>query len=692
MSPSRLLIGQIILVLAIMVIGLWCATQWAAAALGHQSALGAPFTTVSGVPLYAPWSLFLWWYRYEAYAPAVFDTAGLIAASGSLAGLFAAIIGSLRRARHKRDVTTYGSARWATRRQIAACGLMAGRGVFLGRLGRRHLRHDGPEHVLAFAPTRSGKGVGLVIPTLLSWTGSTIVHDIKGENWLLTASWRSRFSHSILFNPTDLRSARYNPLLEIRRGQNEVRDTQNIADILVDPEGTAERRNHWENTAYALLVGAILHVLYAEEEKTLARVAMILSDPARTFAETLAVMMTANHLGTRDKPQVHPVVASAARELLNKSENERSGVLSTAISLLSLYRDPTVAAVTSACDWRIADLMDTARPVSLYLVIPPSDISRTKPLVRLVLNQIGRRLTEKLEGDPAKLRKHQLLMMLDEFPALGRLDFFETALAFMAGYGIRAYLIAQSLNQISKAYGENNAILDNCHVRIAFSSNDERTAKRVSDALGTATEIRAQRNYAGHRLAPWLSHVMVSRQETARPLLTPGEVMQLPPADELVLVSGLAPIRAKKLRYYEDENFIRRVLPAPDLAADGFQDKPAPRPDDWSGQVCRPDARLAAAIGDDNAADGEEAETDSGGVQQQRHPGLAEELFALPPENDPGQVFGAADDDDDFAADQRAIDRLRGRDLGGRDSGSLDPVARAHAVNQGADRDLLSDF
>jgi hypothetical protein len=118
-----------------------------------------------------------------------------------------------------------------------------------------------------------------------------------------------------------------------------------------------------------------------------------------------------------------------------------------------------------------------------------------------VLNQIGRRLTERLEGDPGKRRKHQLLMMLDEFPALDRLDFFETALAFMAGYGIRAYPIAQSLNQISKAYGENNAILDNCHVRIAFSSNDERTAKCISDARGTATEIRAQRNYAGHRLA-----------------------------------------------------------------------------------------------------------------------------------------------------------------------------------------------
>ncbi len=150
--------------------------------------------------------------------------------------------------------------------------------------------------MIAFAPTRSGKGVGLVIPTLLSWTGSAVIHDIKGENWALTAGWRARFSHCILFNPTDLCSACYNPLLEVRRGADEVRDVQNIADILVDPEGALERRSHWDKTAHALLVGAILHVLYAEEEKTLARVASILSDPARSFAATLRAMMTTNHL------------------------------------------------------------------------------------------------------------------------------------------------------------------------------------------------------------------------------------------------------------------------------------------------------------------------------------------------------------------------------------------------------------
>jgi type IV secretion system protein VirD4 len=154
------------------------------------------------------------------------------------------------------------------------------------------------------------------------------------------------------------------PLLEVRRGANEVRDVQNIADILVDPEGALERRNHWEKTSHSLLVGAILHILYAEEEKTLARVATFLSDPQRDFVTTLKRMMTTNHLGDAEHPKVHPVIASAARETLNKSPNERSGVLSTAMSFLGLYRDPTVAEVTSRCDWRIADLIEAERPLS----------------------------------------------------------------------------------------------------------------------------------------------------------------------------------------------------------------------------------------------------------------------------------------------------------------------------------------
>jgi type IV secretion system protein VirD4 len=669
MTPTKLLVGQILIVFAITVSGVWISTQWAAAMLGYQAELGAPWFQLGSLPVYRPWALFSWWYHYDAYAPHVFDKAGSLAATSGFIGCAAAIGGSLWRARQRGKVTTYGSARWASPREIERAGLCGDSGVFLGRLGRNYLRHAGPEHVMAFAPTRSGKGVGLVVPTLLSWTGSAVIHDVKGENWSITATWRSNFSHCLYFNPTDARSARYNPLLEVRRGVDEVRDVQNIADILVDPEGALDRRGHWEKTGHALLVGAILHILYAEEEKTLARVATFLSDPSRSFASTLVAMMQTNHLGTKDNPCVHPVVASAARELLNKSENERSGVLSTAMSFLGLYRDPVVAAVTSACDWRIADLVDGARPCSLYLVIPPSDISRTKPLVRLLLNQIGRRLTEKLgDRDPA-VRRHELLLMLDEFPALGRLDFFETALAFMAGYGIRSFLIAQSLNQISKAYGENNAILDNCHVRVAFATNDERTAKRISDALGTATEQRAMRNYAGHRLAPWLAHVMVSRQETARALLTPGEIMQLPPEDELVLLSGRAPIRAKKLRYYEDPNFAGRLGAPPALADGPYSDRPPVRPHDWLEVAAAVDRRPGEAGEDDGAAH------PGGGVQQAREPELPAPAPAPAAAPQPPNPLGL-DEDDDPAADKRLIDRARG----------LAPVLAGHAIDEAAAR------
>ena len=319
---------------------------------------------------------------------------------------------SVWRAREVKRVTTYGSARWAETSKVRGAALLGDDGVLLGQWRDHYLRHDGPEHVLCFAPTRSGKGVGLVVPTLLTWSGSAIVHDVKGENWTLTAGWRARFGRVLLFDPTNAASAAHNPLLEVRRGEWEVRDVQNIADVLVDPEGALERRNHWEKTSHSLLDGAILHVLYAEPNKTLAGVGNFLSDPRRPIETTLRAMMMTPHLGERG---VHPVIASSARELLNKSENERSGVLSTAMSFLGLYRDPVVATVTRRCDWRIRDLVEGATPATLYLVVPPSDISRTKPLVRLILNQIGRRLTEELEP---KRRRHRLLLMLDEFPAL----------------------------------------------------------------------------------------------------------------------------------------------------------------------------------------------------------------------------------------------------------------------------------
>ena len=234
------------------------------------------------------------------------------------------------------------------------------------------------------------------------------------------------------------------------------------------------------------------------------------------------------------------------------------------MSFLSLYRDPIVAETTSARDWRIADLIDAERPVSLYLVVPPSDISRTRPLVRLILNQIARRLTEKLQtlGRPRPARR-QLLLMLDEFPALGRLDFFETALTFLAGYGVRAYPdrpVAQPDREGLRGQQRHPRQLPRAHrlrrQRRAHGQAAVGCARHHDGAPGAAQS-------GGPSALAVAVASGVSEQETPRALLTPGEVMQLPTDEALMLVSGTPPIRAKKLRYFEDRNFTPRCLPAP---------------------------------------------------------------------------------------------------------------------------------
>ncbi|RZJ97499.1 MAG: hypothetical protein EOO76_18915 [Novosphingobium sp.] len=285
MSPTKLLIGQIFIVFAIMVLGVWAATQWCAAMLGYQPQLGQAWLETWVFAIYRPWQIFAWWYHYDAYAPEVFDKAGTLAGASGFLGCAAAIAGSLWRARQASHVTTYGSARWAGLREIRKAGLLRPVGKFLGTYAGRYLRHDGPEHVMAFAPTRSGEGVGLVVPTLLSWTGSAVIHDVKGENWQLTAGGRARFSHALLFNPTDRRSAHCNPLLEVRRGADEVRDVQNIADVLVDPVPATDTsgyaglsdsidRHTWQllkGVALSTLLGVGTEISFGDERSDLVR-------------------------------------------------------------------------------------------------------------------------------------------------------------------------------------------------------------------------------------------------------------------------------------------------------------------------------------------------------------------------------------------------------------------------------------
>ncbi len=469
-------IFAVLLILLVSLAGFWGSTAYVAARLHDAPALGTSLA-VGELRVYPPWGWILWSQRYERRYPTIFRNAQAATTLAALGATLLAAVFALRRKPSAPSVA-HGSSRWATTGEIRKAGLLREGGVVLcqtsdaefrttvDRSGKTRttakrlgtlVRHDGPEHVFCFAPTRAGKGVGLVIPTLLSWPHSVLVYDIKKENWAITAGWRRKFSRVWRFEPTATESVRFNPLLEIRRGLSEVKDTQNVADILVDPTGEKDSKDHWQMTAHSLLSGAILHVLYAEADKTLAGVARFLSDPARTQKQTLKLMLKTSHLPTGP----HPVVAQAAREMVNKSWNELSGVFSTAMACLGLYRDPVVARSTSQSDFRIADLMNADVPVSLYLVVPPSDLSRTRPIIRLMLNQIGRRLTESMQVGGKTAYKHRLLLLLDDFPSLGKLEFFDTALAFIAGYGLKSFLIDQSLNQIEKAYGPNISILDN---------------------------------------------------------------------------------------------------------------------------------------------------------------------------------------------------------------------------------------
>lgn len=486
----------------------------------------------------------------------------------------------------------HGSAEWASEQAIENGGFFDG-GVYIGGYKKKsgeiaYLRHNGPEHLIAFAPTRSGKGVGLILPTLLSWKESCFVIDIKGENYALSAGWRKQYAKNVVlkFDPTDIHGngARFNPLEEIRLGtEHEIQDVQNIVTMVVDPDGTG-LNDHWQKTGSALLVGAILHSLYVDKKTgkktTLKDISDLLSDPERPFDKVLNEMLTTNH--KEDGP--HDVIAKSAREMLNKAPNEASGVLSTALSYLSLYRDPIVAKNTSTSDFRIRDLMNHENPVSLYLIVPPSDISRINPLTRLIVNQVIRTLTsEKVhfeEGRATKNYKHRLLLQLDEFPALGKLEIFEESLAYIAGYGLKAYIIVQDLEQLYKKYKKTESIVSNCHVRIAYAPNKIETAEALSRMLGYTTIVKESVSESGKTWAILGGSYSRSYQEVKRPLLTPDEVMRLPgpkksatgdieePGDMIIAISGKQPIYGKQILHFKDNYFLAASKVAAPLVSD----------------------------------------------------------------------------------------------------------------------------
>lgn len=582
------------------------------------------------LPVYSPLALYKAYkhfWHYPMMQHAFWFAAGATVLSTLSVAVWQFIVaGKKQRAVFESDL--HGSAHWATLKEVQQMALLpdpkakpsraakpSKRICYVGgypddRGKLRYLQHAGAEHIIAFAPTRSGKGVGLVLPTLLGgWRESVVVHDIKGENYLLTAGYRRSIGQRVLkFNPgfglagdEDVgnqmsQCCHFNPLEEVRIGTPfEVKDVMNIATMIVDPDGKG-LNDHWQKTGFALLTSVILHVLYAEPDKTMRGVAAYLNDPELDSVDTaFEKMMKVEHdpdgifhwKDQRGQPvKVHPVIAQSAKEMLNKADNEKSGVISTMMSFLSLYRDPIVAGWTEYSDFKILDLQDCEDPVSLYLVTSPEDKNRLKPLIRLVLNLIASkftaadRLIEK-GGRMESVAKHPLLLLLDEFPSLGKMDVFQDTIAFLAGYNVKLYLITQDKSQLEDeghAYGKAGAmvIINNCHVRVIYAPNEIATAEWVSKMLGKKTVAmeNTNLNFEGSFIpAPKGQSRSISYQ--GRELLTPDEVLRLrgpekrgsdiiKAGDMLILVAGFAPVYGQQILYFKDAVFLKRAqIPAP---------------------------------------------------------------------------------------------------------------------------------
>ena len=585
--------------------GLQSATQFFAHTFDYQAQLGRHVHHV-----YAPWSILEWTSTWYARYPDEVMTAasvGLLVATVGLLGVAVAKVVTSNSSRA--NAYLHGSARWAEKKDIEAAGLLprprtwlevvtgkaAARaaGVYVGGWededGTFHyLRHNGPEHVLTYAPTRSGKGVGLIVPTLLSWGASAVVTDLKGELWAITAGWRKTHARNTVlrFEPAAADgSVCWNPLDEIRLGtEYAVGDVQNLVTLIVDPNGKG-LDSHWQKTAFALLVGVILHALYKAQDEgsaaTLPAVDAMLANPNRDIAELWMEMATYGHLDGQN----HPAVGSAARDMMDRPEEEAGSVLSTAKSYLALYRDPVVARNVSRSEFRIRDLMNADDPVTLYIVTQPNDKDRLRPLVRVMVNMVVRGLADRMDfehGRPVAHYKHRLLLMLDEFPSLGRLQILQESLGFVAGYGIKCYLICQDLNQLKSretGYGPDETITSNCHVQNAYPPNRVETAEHLSRLTGQTTVVKEQITTSGRRTAAMLGQVSRTFQEVQRPLLTPDECLRMPgprkdaeghieaAGDMVVYVAGYPAIYGKQPLYFKDPVFrARAAVPAPTVS------------------------------------------------------------------------------------------------------------------------------
>lgn len=594
----------------------WAATQYFASAVQYQDGLGDPvFHLGSRIRVYLPFAWIGWageWLNASGVLGSYVTRMLLVASGGIVASVGAGFYLYYRRSlRTETPTNLHGSAHWAEIADMQKMRLISyertvgpvwrqktekwqATGPYVGAVdfdGRRVvLRYSDPAHILVDAPSRSGKGVGPVMCTLLSYPGSTYGNDIKGELYALSSGFRHGAGTLVMrFDPTtiDRKSidgvSRYNDavcwnaLAEIRLFTDyDVMDAQNLSKILADPKGEG-MDDHWVSTSYELLVGVTLHIAYFERDKTLNGCAIYLADPSFTDPEQMYLrMLDAEHdpdfrMGWTDSmgnpTKTHPQVALAARSMLNKEEKERNSVLSTAKTKLSLYTEPIVARNTSRSDFKIDDLMNHDKPVSFYQIVPPGDKGRLTPLIRLFISFALTRFASGMEfedGRSVKSALHRLLMMLDELPSLGKLEVLPDTLGYLAGYGITVMAFVQDRLQLKDIYGENETISAGCQLQISYAPNTLASAEEISKKTGTMTETRQNVSYSGTRMSGMLGQMSISEELHERNLMTTDEVSRMDRDKMIVFNTGYPPILAYKLKYYEMPVFQKRAeMPTP---------------------------------------------------------------------------------------------------------------------------------
>jgi type IV secretion system protein VirD4 len=489
-----------------------------------------------------------WWIVSYVWAMGVTPDVRSAAVFGAVGAVLAPLALLVRPA-----AVDLGHARFARWADVRAAGLFAPSGILLGKWGRRYLCSDEPLHVLVTAPTRSGKGVGIVIPNLLAWQGSAVVLDIKYENWGLTSGYRKEHGQKVFrFSPADRdgHSDRYNPLDAVRdEYAHRVSDLQRLAAILL-PSPVGEGNSFWRDEARSLFVALGLYVLATKDiPHTLGEIyrTAMGPDPLDEFCRDL--------IETRE--DLPPACTLGLSSYAKKAEKERSGVRSTLTAALSLWANPMIDAATSESDFRLEDLRKTA--TTIYVAVSLDQLPFIRPLLHLFFEQAVMLLAQALPGPQ---ERHKVLFLLDEFASLGRMDVLKSSLAFLAGFGVRVCTIVQGLGQLDDLYGRagRESILQNCALQMFFAANDETTAWYVSERLG-ATTIRTQT----------LSFAGASRFATktyghaGRPLLRAEEVRELGPEELLLFREGMPAVRGRKIRYFCEGGIAERRAPAAEV-------------------------------------------------------------------------------------------------------------------------------